>query len=151
MYDVTITLFNRYQSRSLGDTWYPTVIENVDVVEDRASIVASQGTDTSDSAKVHVKYTNADGHISVAGKTYLDPLEWAKVLTDELDQYVTFKSGNAFDFILVGAYEDLSPISDEDYTEGFYNYMNAHNDRVYAISSVSSPYKLIPHFEIMAR
>lgn len=151
MYDDTITLFNRYSSRKLGDTWFPTILENVSVNIDRAQIVATQGSDSKDNARIHIKYTKQDGEIVVGGKRYLTPKAWASQLTDELSESVTFKSGNQFDFIMVGAWDNTEPIKDDDYTEGFYNYMNSTHDNVFVITSASSPYKAIPHFELLAR
>lgn len=67
---------------------------------------------------------------------------------------ITFAFGDteAFDFFMEGVYENVEePILDADYERrGFYNYMNANYDNVFAITSVAK-YNLIPHFEIMAR
>lgn len=42
------------------------------------------------------------------------------------------------------------PIADDNYKNGFYNYMNKSYDNVFAISTVSK-FNLIPHFEIGAK
>lgn len=151
MYDDTITLFNRYSSKKLGDTWYPTVIRGVNVNMDRAQIVATQGSDSKDTASIHIKYKKDGDSIIIADKEYLTPKAWARQLTDDLGDYITFKSGNAFDFVYVGEWLDLNPIPDSDYTEGFYSYMNSNYDNIFAISSASGAYKAIPHFELLAR
>lgn len=151
MFDATITLFNRYKSRKDGDKWFKTVVEGVNVIADKAAIVATQGTNASDSAKVLINYdTDAAGNIKIAGKTYLAPKKWDEVLTSERDNYLTFKNGSNFDFILVGKLEEDISLNDGDYTEGLYNYLNKAYDNVFAISSVGK-YELIPHFEIMAK
>ena len=49
MYEKTITVFNRYKSR-FGDTWHPTVITNVNLIVDRASIFAKYGENATDNA-----------------------------------------------------------------------------------------------------
>jgi len=151
MYDDTITLFNRYSSRKLGDTWYPTVIKGVNVTVDRAQIVATQGSDSKDSARIHIAYKKDGDKIIIADKQYLTPKIWGNLLNDELPDFLTFKSGNNFDFLYVGEWPDLAPIKDDDYMDGFYNHMNSNYDNIFAISSASGAYKLIPHFEILAR
>lgn len=151
MFDTTITLFNRYKSRKTGDKWFKTVINNVNVIIDKAAIVATQGANTSDSVKLLVNYdTDTAGNIIIGNKIYLAPKKWEEVLTDDLDKYVTFKSGSNFDFVLVGQLDEDISLNDEDYTEGLYNYLNKSYDNVFSISSVGE-YKLIPHFEIMAK
>lgn len=149
MYERNITLFNRYTSQT-GDLWFPTVIKMVDLITDKASINARMGTDNQDSAKLHIRYIGTDGKVYVAGKEWLPAKEWAKKPNDEMVNYLTFKSGKDFDFFMAGEYpEDV--VDDNDYSEGFYDYINSHYDEVYVISSASNPYSLIPHFEIMGR
>lgn len=147
MYSETITLFNRHHSRS-GDMWYPHVLKNVEFVADKASLSAKLGTESTDNAKLHVKY---EGNLLINGLQYLPPKEWAKQTVDKLADTITFNSdSNYFDFFILGEY-DTAPISDDDFIEGFYNEMQKKKDYCYAITSVSSPYRLIPHFEILAK
>ena len=147
MYSDTITLFNRYHSR-LGDMWFPHIIHNVDLVIDRASVIAKYGVESNDVAKLHIKYANG---MLIENKPYLESKEWYKLTTDELKDHITFNpDGNFFDFFIVGEYESEDPIMDDDYQEGFYEHMED-DYACYVISSVSSPYKIIPHFELLAR
>lgn len=151
MYSETITLFNRYHSR-YGDIWYPHILHNVDLVSDKASITAKYGAETSDSAKLHVKYSSVGGEIKIDNVPYMPPKEWARQTNDKLADSLTFNDdSNYFDFFILGEYESTQPIVDDNYTEGFYNEMQKEKDYCYAITSVSSPYKVIPHFEIMAK
>lgn len=151
MYSETITLFNRYHSR-YGDMWYPHILTNVNLVSDKSSIMAKYGAETSDKASLHVKYDSVDGKIVINGINYLPPKEWAKQTNDKLSDSITFNDdSNYFDFFILGEYEGSGPINDDDYIEGFYNEMQKTKDYCYAITSVSSPYKVIPHFEIMAK
>ena len=46
--------------------------------------------------------------------------------------------------------ESCIDLSDNDYVEGFYDYMNSTFDGVYAITSVAK-FDLIPHFEITGK
>lgn len=148
MYSETITLFNRYHSR-YGDIWFPHILHNVDLVVDKASILARYGAETTDKASLHVKY---DKGMTIDGIPYLPPKEWAGQTNDKLADSLTFNSdSNYFDFFILGEYESSGPINDDDFIEGFYNEMQKTKDYCYAITSVSSPYKVIPHFEIMAK
>lgn len=150
MFTQTITVFNRYHN-SKGDTWYPHILDNVEVNVDKASIVAKYGIETSDTAGLHVRYDNKDGQIYVNGLRYLPPKEWAKQVNDDLGNTITFNDdAQNGDFFIIGEYPDLTPILDEDFKKGFYNELNTKLDYCYSITSVGI-YKLIPHFEIMAK
>lgn len=147
MYDKTITLFNRYESQS-AVIWYPTVLKNVDLIMDKASIQKIYGQDATDTAKLHVKYQVIDGLITIGNKPWYPPKEWASHLNDELSGMLTFKSD---DFFILGEYENLEPIDDEKYLDGFYNEINRKYDYCFSITSVSGAYTVIPHFEILAK
>jgi len=149
MYGRTITLFNRYDSR-LGDTWYPTVLNDVDLNIDKASIIAKYGPESSDRASLHVRYEKKNGIIYVGEKQWMPPKQWDGQTNDKLADSLTFTDGVNFDFFYAGEWPE-NPIPDNDYVNGFYDYMNAKNDFVFAISSVGGPYVLIPHFEILGK
>lgn len=149
LYADTITLFNRYQSK-LGDTWYPTVLRNVDLNIDKAAIAAKYGENSADTATLHVKYQRQGAGILVGGKPYLPPKEWDRQINDLLPATVTFSDGADFDFFCLGDWGSVEPIADNDYLDGFYDHMNKNYDYVFAISSVAM-YSVIPHFEIMGK
>ena len=146
VYRDTITLFNRKSGgRGQGDTWLPTVIENVNLTVDRAAIMAKYGQESQDSAVLHIRYEKDGDQIMVAGKPWSNPKEW-----DGTEDAITFASGNGFDFFWEGRW-DGSIVTDEQYgDEGFYNYMNRTHDHVFAVTAVAK-YGLIPHFEIMGK
>lgn len=170
MYNDTVTLFCRYESR-LGDAWYPTVLRNVHINMDKSAIMAKYGAESRDSAILNVRYTpitaSAIAGLAVAGisisgnssrktakimidvKEYFPPKQWDRQTNDQLPSSLTFTDGDKFDFFWVGEWPDDAPISDDNYTDGFYNYMNRLYDHVFAITSVGGPYGVIPHFEIM--
>lgn len=148
MHDKTITLFNHYKSR-LGDMWYPTVINGVNLLIDKAAIMAKYGAESKDNAILNIHYQIVDGQIMVDGKLYLPPKEWERQTNDLLSESITFASGTDFDFFMLGEYENISPIADDDYVDGFYNYINDNYDYVFAITSVGGPYTTIPTFQIM--
>lgn len=145
MYQDTITLFNRKSGGAKGDTWYPTVIKNVNLNIDRAAILAKYGAESQDNAVLHIKYQRDGGNILIAGKPWMPPKEW-----DKTEDSLTFTSGNQFDFFWNGEWTG-GIVSDADYAdEGFYGYMNRSHDYIFAVSSVAM-YSVIPHFEIMGR
>ncbi len=150
MYSDKITLFNYYKSR-LGDMWYPTVIDGVNLLIDKAAIVAKYGAESKDNAILNIHYQTVDGNIMVADKPYLPPKEWERQTNDKLADSLTFTSGTDFDFFMLGEYPTTEPIADDDFDNdgGFYNYMNDNYDFVFAITSVGGPYTTIPTFQIM--
>ena len=148
MYSDTVTIFNRYESR-LGDMWYPTVLRGVNFMSDRSAIVQKYGEQSKDNAVVNVRYDNVNGKVFVVGKEYFPPKEWDRQTNDMLAETITFTPGEKFDFFYLGEYSE-EPISDDDYMEGFYDYMNSTFDGVFAITSVSK-LDLIPHFEITGK
>lgn len=151
MYNDTITLFNRYPSRTQGDRWFPTVIHGVDVNMDRAKLIKTMGIDTSDTVSLHIKCRKDSEGVHVGDKQYLLPKEYIKQPLDSVNQYLTFKSGKEFDFFYVGEWKDTNVILDDDYRDGFYNHMNSEYDNVFVISTSSGAYDLIPHFEILGK
>lgn len=139
MYDKTVTVFCRYE-----DSWYPTVLHNVDLNTDKAAILAKYGRESQDNAALHIRYQNAEGGKMVGEKLWLPPKEWSAAPGEAL----TFKSG---DFFWQGEWPNEGPVDDASHTEGFYDHMAKSHDFVFRISTVGGPYTVIPHFEIMGR
>ena len=146
MYRDTVTLFNRRRDKT-GDTWYPTVLQDVDLNVDHAALVAKYGSGCNDKAVLHIRYGWHDGPI-VSGKRYLTPLLWQAA--DDPAGAFTFQSGESFDFFVEGAWPDETPIADADWPGGFYNHLTRTRDGVYAVSAAAQ-YSVIPHFEVMGR
>lgn len=146
MYTNTVTIFNKYKTAQ-GITWYPTVLHNVNLNIDKGANVAKTGLESADTAKLHVRYVLADGAITIAGKPYKGPKEWAAQAADKSSGSLTFTGGT--DFFIRGEYDE-TPVNDADqaYKNGFYDYINKTHDDVFLITTVGGPYKLIPHFEI---
>lgn len=149
MYDKVVTLFNYYESKQ-SDTylWYPTVLRNVDLAVDKAAILAKYGAESQDNASLHVRYQNATDGKMVGEKLWRPPTEWENQVNETLPETLTFKSG---DFFWWGEWPDKEPINDDDYMDGFDDYMSKRHDYVFRITSVGGPYSVIPHFEIMGR
>lgn len=151
MYRDTVTLFNRYTTKDRKIIWYPTVLSGVNLNVDKASIVAKYGSNSQDNAILNVKYHSGDDTVMVGDKRYLLPKEWNKQTEDVLAESLTFTTGKEeFDFFYEGEWESEEPILNEDYTSGFYSYMNNNYDNVFAITSVSR-FSVIPHFEVVGK
>lgn len=148
MYSDKITFFNHYKSR-LGDMWYPTVIDGVNLLIDKAAIVAKYGAESKDNAILNIRYRSVDGNIMIGDKPYFPPKEWERQTNDKLADSITFESGENFSFFMLGEYPELTPIKDEDY-DGFFEYVSENYDFVFAVTS-SAMYKVIPHFEITGK
>lgn len=150
MYSESITLFNHYSDR-LGETWYPHVLKNVDLIVDRASIVAKYGNESSSSAKLHVKYEDGEG-IHINGVPYLGLVEWKKLTTEERAEYITFNTDTeAPDFFVLGEVEADKIIFDSAESMTTLLQRMAKEQEVYILTTASAPYKVIKHFEILAR
>lgn len=152
MYNDTVTLFNRKEG-DRGDTWYPSVLRNVQMNMDRAAIVAKYGAESTDNAVLHVGYLQHEGEKIISGKTWMPPKEWEKL--DNPEKAITFTTGNRFDFFWFGDWGNEDPVYDSDYagtsSPDFYTFMNKQKDYVFAITSVGGPYTEIPHFEILGK
>lgn len=150
MYKDIITLFNRKEGDE-GDTWYPTVLHNVQLNMDRAAILAKYGAESADSAVLHIRYKQDGGNKVVGNKLWRPPKLWDQLL--EPEKALTFTTGTRFDFFWLGDWGNEDPVHDADYfaDTDFYTYMNRTHDYVFAISSVGGPYSVIPHFEIMGK
>lgn len=145
MYQDTVTIFNKYESTT-ETIWYPTTLHNVDLNADRGAIARVYGSDSTDNARLHVKFNTQDGLIYVGNKPYYPPKEWATHLNDDLPGEITFKPG---DFFINGEYAN-TPVNDDDTLDGFYTFINRRYDDCYVITSVGR-YSVIPHFEILAK
>lgn len=151
MYKDTVTLFNRYTTKDRKIIWYPTVLHGVNLNVDKASIVAKYGSNSKDNAVLNVKYHSGDNTVMVEDKRYQLPKEWSKQSEEALAESLTFATDTQeFDFFYEGEWEGEELIMDEEYTSGFYSYMNNNYDNVFAITSVSK-YNVIPHFEVVGK
>lgn len=149
MYSDSVTVFTRYED-SFGDiTWYPTVIHGVNLMIDKAAIVAKYGAESKDNAVLNIRYQMVDGQVMVADKPYFPPKEWERQTNDKLPLSITFASGKEYDFFMLGDYGSTEPISDKEY-KGFFSYIKEEYDFVFSIASVAK-YTAIPHFEIMGK
>ena len=150
MFTDVITVFNSYEDSLKNVTWYPTVIRGVNLLIDKAAIVAKYGAESKDNAVLNIHYQTVDGQIMVDGKPYFPPKEWERQTNDKLPETITFASGTDFDFFMLGEYPEIKPILDEEYRNGFFEEVKKEYDFVFAITSVGM-YSVIPHFEITGK
>lgn len=139
-----ITVFNYHKKTGV---WYPTVINNAHIVSASASSHGVSGNTNADSVEVEVASSGTQTVVTPnGGKSYTPPKLYA--VSDSPEEFFTLTP--ECDFFFVGAWNDLTPVEDDDYDEGFYHDVNAEHDGVYMISSASY-FSLIPHFEIGGR
>lgn len=153
MYDKTVTVFNFYSSKTAGlSYWYPHILSCVDLITDHGSILKKYGPDSTDNAALHIAYT-PNGEKVMAQQSdgsavpWLPPKAWAAQVNDDLPDSITF---GPEDFFWQGEWTG-GVVADDDYRNGFYQYMNSNRDNVYKITSVGGPYTVIPHFEILGK
>ena len=153
MYDKTVTVFNFYNSKTAGVSyWYPHILSCVDLITDHGAMLKKYGPDSTDNAALHIVYTTDGGKVMVqqsdgSAVTWLPPKAWAAQVNDDLPDSITF---GPEDFFWQGEWNG-GVVVDDDYRNGFYQYMNSGRDNVYKITSVGGPYTVIPHFEILGK
>ena len=153
MYDKTVTVFNFYSSKTAGlSYWYPHILSCVDLITDHGAMLKKYGPDSTDNAALHIAYTPDGDKVTVqrsdgAAVPWLPPKAWAAQVNDDLPGSITF---GPEDFFWLGEWTG-GMVVDDDYRNGFYQYMNSNRDNVYKITSVGGPYTVIPHFEILGK
>lgn len=144
MYDKTVTLFNYYEE---SKTWFPSVISGVQIQTVNANTFTSMGINNADTMEFIIKCSPEQMVMTSEGaKQYIGPKEYARCTAPE--EVLTFAPDT--DFIFVGVWSDLSPVKEDEDSEGLYQEMNEEHDGVYMVNSVAS-YGLLPHFEIGGR
>ena len=153
MHDKTVTVFNFYSSKTAGlSYWYPHILSCVDLITDHGAMLKKYGPDSTDNAALHIAYTPDGDKVMVqrsdgAAVPWLPPKAWAAQVNDDLPDSITF---GPEDFFWQGEWTG-GMVVDDDYRNGFYQYMNSNRDNVYKITSVGGPYTVIPHFEILGK
>lgn len=139
-----ITVFNYHEKTGM---WYPTIINNAHIVSASASSHGASGNTNADSVEIEIASSGTqEVNTPDGGKSYTPPKLYAA--SDLPEEYFTLTPES--DFFFVGAWNDLTPVEDDDYDEGFYHAVNDEHDGVYMISSAAY-FSLIPHFEIGGR
>lgn len=131
----TVTLFNRsFNAETEEETYYPTLLEGVDLVETKGANVSKNGIDSADTVKLYVDFKNIV-------KPYLPPKEWEN-MPDKCKQYfLTFNP--AQDFFIKGDQTAVDlPETDA------YEWMRNNFDDVYKVTNIDKYEDILPHFEV---
>ena len=153
MYDKTVTVFNFYSSKTAGlSYWYPHILSGVDLITDHGAILKKYGPDSTDNAALHIAYTQDGAKVMIqqsdgSAVPWMAPKAWAAQVNDDLPDSITFGTE---DFFWQGEWTG-GVVTEGDYRNGFYQYMNSNRDNVYKITSSGGPYTVIPHFEILGK
>lgn len=131
----TVTLFNRsFDAETEEETYYPTLLEGVDLVETKGANVSKSGMDSADAAKLFVC-------IGDVNKTYMEPKAWDALTEDEKKNYITFHSTE--DFFVKGDQTAVDlPETDA------YEWMRNNFDDVYKVTNIDKYEDILPHFEV---
>lgn len=131
----TVTLFNRsFNAETEEETYYPTLLEGVDLVETKGANVSKSGMDSADAAKLYIDFANM-------AKQYLSPKAWDALPEEEKQDYITFHSTE--DFFVKGDRSDVE--LPEEYV---YEWMYENFDDVYKVTTVDKYEDILPHFEV---
>lgn len=131
----TVTLFNRsFNAETEEETYYPTLLEGVDLVETKGANVSKSGMDSADAAKLFLC-------IGDVNKTYMEPKAWDALTEDEKKNYITFHSTE--DFFVKGDQTAVDlPETDA------YEWMRNNFDDVYKVTNIDKYEDILPHFEV---
>ena len=144
MFQNTVTVFNYHEKTGL---WYMSVIPGADLIALKSSNHSTEGTNSADTVDILINCSAEKVFSTLAGeKGYLPPKEYKKC--GDPANNITFTPER--DFIYAGEWQDLTPVDDDEYDEGFYHALNEEYDGIYMISSAAF-YGLLPHFEIGGR
>nr|DAQ58778.1 MAG TPA: hypothetical protein [Caudoviricetes sp.] len=134
----TVTLFNRsFNAETEEETYYPTLLEGVDLVETKGANVSKNGMDSADAAKLFVCIADVGKTI----KPYLPPKEWKALPEEEKPNYITFTP--AEDFFIKGDHTDLE-LPEESALEWVQDNFND----CYKVTTIDKYEDILPHFEV---
>ena len=144
MFVSTITVFNYHEATK---TWYLSMITGVHLLSAKSSTGTTTGVNNGDTVEVIVRCAK-DRSIttSIGKKQYVAPKEYGK--SENPEDLITFTPET--DFIYSGEWENLTPIPEDEESQGLYYEMNDEHDGVFAITSAGF-FGLLPHFEIGGR
>ena len=134
-FNKTVTLFNRsFNAETEEETYYPTLLEGVDLVETKGANVTKSGMDSADAVKLFVD-------LGKIPKPYMEPKAWDALPDDEKPNYITFHPTD--DFFIKGDHTDLEIPESE-----AYGWAHDNLDSVYKVTTVDRYEDIMPHFEV---
>lgn len=134
-YNKTVTLFNRsFNAETEEEKYYPTLLENVNLVETKGANVSKSGMDSADAATIFVDLNNMV-------KPYMEPKAWSVLPDEEKRNYFTFTPTD--DFFVKGSCTGATlPES------GAYEWMRKNFDGVYKVTHIDKYEDIMPHLEV---
>ena len=102
MYDKTVTVFNFYDSKITGESyWYPHILSGVDLITDHGAILKKYGPDSTDNAALHIAYTQDGAKVMIqqsdgSAVPWMAPKAWAAQVNDDLPDSITFGTEDFF-------------------------------------------------------
>lgn len=134
-YNDTVTLFNRfYDPDTDEEKYYPTLLENVNLVETKGANVTKSGMDSADASKLFID-------LGTLPKKYMEPKAWDALSEAEKANYITFHPTD--DFFIKGDQTSLElPES------CVYEWAHDAMDSVYKVTTVDKYEDIMPHFEV---
>ena len=111
---------------------YPTVLHDVELQINHGITVTTDGNANDNTASLHIR-NDLD--------KYLNPVAFKKA--EDRENHFTLGQK---DFFVEGEL-DLIVIEEDDYPNGFFEYIKSEYDNVFKITTVER-YKVIPHFEV---
>ncbi len=134
-YNDAVTLFNRFYDPDTDETkYYPTLLENVNLVETKGANVTKSGMDSADAAKLFID-------LGGLTKKYMEPKAWDALSEREKPNYITFHPTD--DFFIKGDQTSLElPES------CVYEWAHDSMDSVYKVTTVDKYEDIMPHFEV---
>ena len=146
MHSDTVTIFNYYEDKKKDIAyWYPTTLNNVEAQVSEGLSVIKTGNENANSLWLSIPLISVNNELYADGVKYLKNKRYA-ASEDKSDCFTVKKN----DFVVLGAYESDSVINDDDYKDGFFQYMKSTHDDVYNINTIDE-YKGIRHIEIGGR
>lgn len=128
MFTDTVTIFHYHNG-----FWLPFTVHGAELQYSSAAKSENSGASSDDGALLFIPICND----RIGEYTYVLPEDF-----NGEEGYITFADG---DFFVQGIC--TGSVSDDDYTDGYYAYMNERSSECFRIVSVKR-FKLIPHFEI---
>ena len=141
MFDRTVSVFNYHKA---DGKWYVSVIKGCSLVDTYSSSRGGYGVGNTGSANIHFHCSkNQVFKIGSIRKKYVDPLTYQG--KDDVSKVLTFTPEK--DFVAVDVAIEDKVISDSDYENGLYDFMNKNLDSVHMITNAAW-YNLLPHFVV---
>ena len=147
MFDRTVTLFNFLKS---DGKWYSTVIKNCTLEDTESSSDSARGRNSTSNVRIHLHCNSQQVFKTTRGNIPYVPTKEYQNLTAVSGRVKGLTFTPEVDFLVVGKEMKENAVLDDNYENGFYNYVNKTVDDVYMVTN-STWYSLLPHFVVGGR